>query len=83
MEQKDILIVEDDLDLIEILKAFYALLPYSYDIVNSGEEALELVKEKKFKIFVLDINLGSGKMHGVDLAISLRVMNKSAKCLVS
>lgn len=79
MRNKDILIIDDDVDLVRMLKAFYSLLPHSFDIVYSGEEALELVKTKNFKVFIIDINLGDNKMHGVDLAILIRKKFEDAK----
>lgn len=79
MEEKDILIVEDNLELVELLKAFYSLFPHSYEVIHSSEAALEIIKRRKFKIYVLDINLGSGKMHGVDLAVIIRKQSKEVK----
>ena len=79
MKEIDILIVEDNLELVELLEAFYALLPYSYEVVHSSEAALKVIEEKHFKIYVLDINLGTGKMHGVDLAVIIRKQSKDSK----
>lgn len=79
MEQKDILVVEDNEELRPILDTFYSLLPYTYEVVPSGEEAVKLINCTDFKVYVLDINLGYNKMHGVDLAILIRRRDKEAK----
>lgn len=79
MEEIDILVVEDSPEIVDIIETFYSILPYSYKVTNSAEEALEIIKDIKFKVHILDINLGTGKMHGVDLAIAIRSNNKTAK----
>jgi len=71
MTEKSILVVEDDESLLSLAKTIFDLVPYECIAVPTAEEALQLIKEKKFTIFVLDIYLGPG-MHGVDLAVILR-----------
>ncbi len=71
MIEHSILVVEDDESLLNLAKTVFDLVPYDCVAVSSAEEALQLVKEKIFTIFVLDIYLGPG-MHGVDLAVILR-----------
>lgn len=79
MEEKDVLVVEDNLDLLKILDAFYSLLPYTYEMASSADEAMKILEKTKFKVYVLDINLGSGRMHGVDLSLIVRRRDKKAK----
>ncbi len=57
MEKPQILIVEDDLDLSEMLSAYFRV--QNYDVLTAawGEEAVELSKESDINLFVLDIRL--------------------------
>lgn len=71
MTKHSILIVEDDESLLCLAKTVFDLIPCECTAANSAEKALQIIKEKDFTIFILDINLGTG-MHGVDLAIILR-----------
>ena len=57
MDKPQILIVEDDLDLSEMLSAYFRV--QNYDVLTAawGEEAIELSKEHDINLFVLDIRL--------------------------
>ncbi len=72
METYDILVIDDDPDIIELYEAFMGMTDYSYRIVASSVEALELLKTMEFKVFIIDINLGVNSMTGVDLGIKIR-----------
>jgi len=57
LDKPQILIVEDDLDLSEMLSAYFRV--QNYDVLTAawGEEAIELSKEHDINLFVLDIRL--------------------------
>lgn len=53
-----ILAIDDEPLVLDMLKAtFNSLGIYEIDTVESGEEALNMVKEKDYDLIVLDINL--------------------------
>ncbi len=57
MDKPQILIVEDDLDLSEMLNAYFRVQNYEVLTAAWGEEALALSKEHDIDLFVLDIRL--------------------------
>jgi len=80
MEELDVLFVENEDYIADIYsKLSINTSNYTFKIVSSGEEALILIKDFKFKIFVLDINLGHNKLTGVDLSIKIRKLFPTAK----
>lgn len=68
--QKNVLIVEDDL-FNRLL--FKKTLEQSYNIFATGDfgEALELVKNNKINLLIIDINL-PGKLSGIELLSEIR-----------
>jgi DNA-binding response OmpR family regulator len=57
LDKPQILIVEDDLDLSEMLNAYFRVQNYEVLTAAWGEEALALSKEHDIDLFVLDIRL--------------------------
>lgn len=57
MEKPQILIVEDDLDLSEMLNAYFRVQNYEVYTAAWGEEALQLSRDHELDIVVLDIRL--------------------------
>lgn len=70
MNQRHILIVDDDDLLSEMLKMILELEGYAVATAPNGADGLELVKERKFDLIILDLVMP--KMDGVKF---LRVMN--------
>lgn len=81
-EQKkylDILLVDDNDQIIDLMSAFFDSLGYTYKTALSGEEALKILEDNKFKVIILDINLGYTTLNGVELCILLRNGDKDVK----
>ena len=68
-----ILLVENDLGSINITKRFLKGL-YELDCVENGDNAIEMVKNKKYDLILMDINLGYGKS-GVDTSLEIKNIN--------
>jgi len=68
--KKEILLLEDDIDLAETLKELLESQSYAVDMVHSGEEAIDASYEKKYQLYIFDINVGD--MNGLELLESLR-----------
>ncbi|MCF6149326.1 MAG: response regulator [Candidatus Kuenenia sp.] len=52
---KDLLIVEDDLEMQEFYRNMLNGEPFSVTYVSNGEEGLKKMKEKKYDLVILDI----------------------------
>lgn len=70
MTKKDILIVDDDLDLAMITRDLLEDYRYSVEIARSTQEAFEKLTEIQFKLILLDINLPDGS--GFEICQALR-----------
>jgi PAS domain S-box-containing protein len=70
---EDILYVEDDFSSGLLVKNNIKDI-CNIDIVTTGEEAVEIVKTKKYKAILMDINLGTG-INGVTAAKEIRLIN--------
>ena len=79
MDAYDILVVDDDPEAASLYEAFMELMPYSFRVINSAEEALVLIKSTTFAVFIVDIDLGYKAMTGVDLSIKIKETQKDAK----
>jgi CheY-like chemotaxis protein len=59
-EREKVLIVDDEEAQREVAQKLLQALNYEADVVASGEEAIELVKQEKYDIIVLDMLMGEG-----------------------
>lgn len=73
MESKKILIVEDELTLLSILKDKFQLEGFQVLGTQSGEKALEIAKDEKPEIIVTDLIMYP--MDGIDLIRKIRDLN--------
>jgi DNA-binding response OmpR family regulator len=75
LDKPQILIVEDDLDLSEMLTAYFRV--QNYDVLTAawGEEALALSREHDVDLFVLDIRLPD--IDGYEVCRQLRTQRKT------
>ena len=69
----EVLFVDDDQSSKEVTKLFLKEI-CNLTFANSGEEALEKVKHKKFDAILMDINLGAG-ISGIETTIKIRQLN--------
>ncbi|MBC7127946.1 MAG: response regulator [Candidatus Methanosuratus sp.] len=56
-QEYSVLLVDDDLDLLETMKAILERRGYRVETSQTGEDALEKIKEKYFDVIVLDLVL--------------------------
>lgn len=72
----NILIVEDDLKICEILRFYLRQKPdYALSVTQSAEEAMQLIKDMRFDIMLLDIMLP-----GLDGIALCREVRKTSDC---
>ena len=76
-DHKDkILIVEDDLDVADMINAFFNIHGYDVRTVNWGEDALRVCQEEEFDLIILDIRLPD--IDGFEVARRLRQNRRTA-----
>lgn len=76
MDKQRILIVEDDLDLAEMLDAYFRVQDYDVLTAAWGEDALRISNEEMLDLIVLDIRLPD--MSGYDVCRQLRTQRRTA-----
>ncbi|MCW8849202.1 MAG: response regulator transcription factor [Melioribacteraceae bacterium] len=75
MDDKKILLVEDDINLGSILSEFLALKKFNVDLCKDGDEGFEKFKAKEYDLCLLDVMMP--KKDGFTLAKEIRSRNKS------
>ena len=73
MEQRQILLVEDEHKIADALKKGLGENGYAVDLAYDGKEGLELFEAKTFDLVILDINLPG--MNGYELCRTIRTKN--------
>lgn len=73
VEGKNILIIEDDVEFAEINRDMLEAYGYGVCIANTCEEAYEILKEGRFHVILMDINLPDGT--GFDICRELRALS--------
>lgn len=69
----DVLIIDDDLDILEIIKSLCLQLNYFRNVVTSkdGADAMAKLSNQKFRLIILDLKLP--KRSGVDLLKQMKL----------
>lgn len=68
---KSILIVEDDFEIHQLLEVFLQVKDYQVHVAETGDRAIQLVKEQVFDLVILDIMLPN--VHGMEVLKELRL----------
>ncbi len=76
MNKKEILIIDDDKSYLNALKKILARLEYLVEVAGSSEEALEILKKKKFPLIITDLDL-PGK-DGVELCKQIKEIDSKS-----
>jgi DNA-binding response OmpR family regulator len=71
-----ILIIEDDLDVAEMLDAYFRVQGYNVYVANWGEDGVKLCQEKRPNLVILDIRLPD--IDGYEVATRLRDNRRTA-----
>jgi len=69
-----VLVVDDDCDVVEILREFLSAKGYEVLTANDGAEALRKVKEERPHLILLDIQMP--RMDGLEVLRQLRQINQ-------
>jgi len=73
VNEKKILVVDDEVLIIDMLKAALGSAGYTVLTAGSGEEAMEILRRESIMVMFLDLNLPG--MNGLDLCKKIRKKN--------
>ncbi|HAA10670.1 MAG TPA: DNA-binding response regulator, partial [Cytophagales bacterium] len=73
MEQRKVIIIEDDVEICELLKIHLADLDCALETYGDGLEGLEAIKKNEADLVILDIKLPS--MDGIELCQKVRALD--------
>jgi len=76
-------VVDDEKDLVEVMRQFLERYGYSVIDVSSGEEALEYYGRKEHRIDLVIMDLGMPGMGGLKALDRLIAMDPKAKVIVA
>jgi CheY-like chemotaxis protein len=82
MDQKNlkILIVDDEKEIVDILRELVEADGHSVSVTYDGQKALEIYQKDKFDVVFADISMPG--MDGIDLTQKLLTLDKGAKVVV-
>ncbi|NHV60986.1 MAG: response regulator [Candidatus Verstraetearchaeota archaeon] len=80
MEEKRILIVDDDEDIVESLSTLLSNAGYVVDVALNGEEAIKKSKEKVYNVALIDVELPD--MTGIDLLTKLEERKPATRKII-
>lgn len=81
MMQKNMLVVDDDVDIREMIGTYFTREGYKVWFASDGEEGLELAKQNNYSIILLDIMMP--KMDGYAMLANLRLFNDTPVILLT
>jgi len=79
MVKPTIVAIDDEAEFIDVLKSYFTLRGYDIDVAIRGAKGIEIVKEKKPNVVLMDL-----KMPGIDgdeVLTLLKSMNPSPKVI--
>jgi two-component system KDP operon response regulator KdpE len=76
-----ILVVDDDEQIRRVLRATLSAARYEVDTSASGEEALDMMKDRKYHLVLLDLTIPG--VDGLDLCRTLRAISDSEIIIIS
>lgn len=79
-EKKRVLIVDDDKDIVSIVKAILSGRGWDIEAAYSGQEALEAVTSQKPDIILLDIMMP--EMNGIEVLKRLKKIDADARIIM-
>ncbi len=76
-----ILVVDDDVQIRRVLRATLTAARYEVDTASSGEEALEMMKDRKYHLVLLDLSMPG--VDGLELCRTLRSTSDAEIIIIS
>jgi DNA-binding response OmpR family regulator len=79
---KTILIVEDQDEVLDIIKLRLERDGYEVFVASSGDEAFSILRSRPIDALIADVNLGDTSLTGLDLATEARRLNGAMRILL-
>ena len=76
-----ILVVDDDVQIRRVLRATLTAARYEVDTASSGEEALEMMKDRQYHLVLLDLSMPG--VDGLELCRTLRSTSEAEIIIIS
>ena len=80
-EEKRILVVDDDLSILRVFKNILEKEGYIVETAETGRDALEKIKDKKFSVCLIDVRLPD--MDGTELLSKMSNDSETIKIIVT
>jgi len=80
MGTKDILLVDDCVDLLHILSMILESQGFDVTAASNGFKALELLKNNEYRMMITDFNMP--KMNGIELAVRVRKQHPGTRVVL-
>ena len=80
-EKTRILVVDDDVDILRVFKAILEKEGYEVETAETGEAALEKIKNEKFSVCLVDVRLPD--MDGTDILLNMANDPETIKIIVT
>jgi DNA-binding NtrC family response regulator len=80
-EKKRILVVDDDVDILRVFKVILEKEGYEVETAETGEAALEKLKNEKFSVCLVDVRLPD--MDGTDILLNMANDPETIKIIVT
>jgi DNA-binding NtrC family response regulator len=77
-----LLIVDDEKDIVDFEKAYFATYNFDVYTAQTGKETLALAKTKEPDIALIDIHLAKG-VSGIEILQKLLTLNPQLKCVMT
>ncbi|GAA0544126.1 response regulator transcription factor [Chitinophaga japonensis] len=77
---KRVLVIEDDINIVELLKIHLTDLACEVTSAQDGDTALELATEHKFSLIILDLMLPG--MNGMEICRRIRMTNRTVPIMI-
>jgi DNA-binding response OmpR family regulator len=74
LDENKVLIVDDEVSILALLKETFSIAGYTVRIAENAEEALNILKDETIMVMFLDLKLPG--MSGIDLCVKIREMDQ-------
>ena len=83
MDKKKILIIDDESDIANNIKAILEDENYSASIANDSTSALSLINSNEYNLIILDVWLDNSELDGIGILKKLRELNSTPVIIIS
>ena len=75
-----LLIIDDDVTICDFLKSFFSKIGYDVSIANEGKQAVDIVREKRPEIILLDVKMPG--FSGLEVLQEIKKIDNTSKVIM-